>query len=280
MPPLNALRAFEAAARHGRMNAAADELGVTPGAVSRQVALLEETLGITLFAGTKAKPELTDAAKALLPGLSAAFDQIAQTVQQARQAAAETLDVSCLGTFALRWLIPRLHRFQEAEPTITVRLTPTSVPVDITREGFDLAIMLDNEGRGDLMQVELFGEEIGLVTAPALAAGLKIDSILPRLSTRTRPDAWNEWARLEGVLLPDSGEREFQHYYFTLEAAVAGLGVAIAPRHLVAEDIRAGRLAAPFGFRASGGRYVARHRRRPSPAVQRFCEWLRQEAAG
>ena len=111
LPPLNALRSFEAAARLGRMTAAAEELAVTPGAVSRQVRQLEQSLGMRLFEGSKNKPQLTAAARTLLPALSAALDQIEDAVRAASQEGRGTLDVLCFNTFTVKWLIPRLYDF-------------------------------------------------------------------------------------------------------------------------------------------------------------------------
>ena len=109
LPPLNALRAFEAAGRLGRMTAAADELAVTPGAISRQVRQLEDALGVALFEGTKHSPALTDAGRLLLPAISVALDQIETAVRAVADEPGSTLDVSCFSTFTMRWLIPRLY---------------------------------------------------------------------------------------------------------------------------------------------------------------------------
>jgi DNA-binding transcriptional LysR family regulator len=283
--PLNALRAFEAAARLGTMKAAAAELGVTPGAVSRQIALLEETIGLALFAGSRIRPELTPTGEALLPGLTDAFDQIQETLQKARHTASVTLDVQCLGSFSLRWLIPRLDRFQSQHPDITLRLTTTASPEKSgrnTSEQFDLSIFaeIDTPGPGDL-----FSEQLGPVAAPALLTGntpiTPAELLqLPRLTTRTRRDVWTFWCaacNLPEVEAKADG-RDFEHYYYTLQAAIAGLGVAIAPYHLVADDLVSGRLIAPFGFLASGYQYRL-HQKSASATATAFIQWLRQELA-
>jgi DNA-binding transcriptional LysR family regulator len=131
LAPLNALRAFEAAARLGRMNAAAIELAVTPGAISRQVKQLEESLNVQLFEGSKHKPQLTAAARVLLPALSAALDQIEASVRAVSNGGAEgTLDVSCFSTFTVKWLIPRLFDFHAQHPEVEVRLQATGQAAD------------------------------------------------------------------------------------------------------------------------------------------------------
>lgn len=281
LPPLNALRAFEAAARLGRMSAAAQELAVTPGAISRQVAHLEECLGLKLFAGSKTKPILTVAGESLLPGLTSGLDLIADAVRLVRKQEASTLDVSCLGSFTLRWLIPRLHRFQESHPDLTVRLNTTSEAIDIEKTIFDVAITIDEGATVLEGDITLFEEELGPVGAPIRAGGLRWDTVgaVARLSSRTRPDAWQLWSSLAGLDLPEAPITDYQHYYYALEAAVSGLGVVIAPRHLVTEDLALGKLVAPLGFISSGYRYVAKRHSRASQGAQAFCQWLRQEAA-
>src|SRR6478752_3022123 len=137
---LNALRAFEAAGRHGRMTLAAQELNVTHSAVSRQVQHLENSLGVALFEGPKNALRLTEAGTRLLSGVGSAFDQIDMTVRLVADTEDGSLDVSCPGTFAIRWLIPRLHRFHAAHPGIEVRLTSSAKPVDFARDGVDVAI--------------------------------------------------------------------------------------------------------------------------------------------
>lgn len=276
IPSLNALRAFEAAARHGRMTRAAEELNVTHSAVSRQVGHLEDLLGTKLFEGPKNALRLTDAGTALFPALRAAFDQIDMAVRLVADREDGPLDVSCLGTFMMRWLIPRLHRFQEAHPRIDVRLTASHAPVDFAREGFDVAI---RSGTGpwpsDAEAALLFHEQVGLVLSPRISDA----RAAPRLTTRTRPNAWEDWRRRRGEAEDAAAEGpQYEHFYFMLEAATAGLGICIAPWPLVADDVRAGRLAAPQGFVESGIDYVALRRRRRHRKSALFCAWLQEEA--
>lgn len=296
LPSLNALRAFEAAARLGRMSAAADELAVTHGAISRQVRHLEGILGVELFAGSKTKPVLTDAGRTLLPGLSTAFDQMEASVRATVAAEDAILDVSCLSTFLMRWLIPRLHRFNTQNPGIDVRLRAADRAVDLDRERFDVIITVEDKigtaappGQPPPVAasiLELFPERLGPVLAPALARPLSLAApsdllALPLLHTKTRTNAWAMWSVAAGLAEPDRTlpAIQFEHYYYTIEAAVAGLGVCVAPWHLVADEVRDGRLLAPFGFRPSGYRYVVKRRQRRSGKIDRFCAWLVDEAA-
>jgi len=284
LPPLNALRAFEAAGRLGRMTAAADELAVTPGAISRQVRQLEDALGVALFEGTKHSPALTDAGRLLLPAISVALDQIETAVRAVADEPGSTLDVSCFSTFTMRWLIPRLYEFNAAYPDIDVRLSAAERAVDVERERYDVVITMDDGQPSErVLTHTLFPEWLGPVLSPGLAAKLRLDTPadLPGkllLRTRTRQDAWPLWAQRMGSQPPKASGQEFEHYYFTLQAAVGGLGVCVAPWHLVIDDLQSGRLVAPLGFGDSGNRYVAKQRLQRSSKVDRFCAWLMRRA--
>jgi LysR family glycine cleavage system transcriptional activator len=295
LPSLNALKSFEATARLGRMTAAADELCVTHGAISRQVRSLQQELGVALFDPGVQPLRLSPAGQALLPVLTQSLDQIATAVAALKAHAPQTLDVSCLSTFAMRWLIPRLHRFHERHAHLEVRLSTTSHAVKIERERYDVAINVDDPRqaaapRDDPAVVAvtpLFDEQLGLVLSPALAATLVRPgrgrpalalAQCPRLHTRTRPSAWDDWARAVQARPARAPRREFPHYTYTLEAALGGLGLCVAPWHLVVDDVTAGRLMAPLGFAPSGLRYTAQHRPDGRPQVAALCEWLRREA--
>lgn len=284
LPPLNALRAFEAAARLGRMTAAAEELSVTPGAISRQVRQLEQALGVPLFEGAKNKPQLTAAGAALWPALSAALDQMETAVREASGSEAGTLDVSCFSTFTVKWLIPRLYDFNALHPEIEIRLSAAGDVVDLDRDRHDLAITVAGRGsQASATLLPLFVERLGPVMAPAMAAQADVRAPqdlagLPLLHTKTRPGAWQAWCESRGAGVPVQGGPAFEHYYFTLEAAVGGLGVCIAPWHLVMDDLRAGRLVAPLGFEESAYQYVARRRAGPDARLDSFCAWLEKQA--
>jgi DNA-binding transcriptional LysR family regulator len=292
LPPLAALRAFEAAARLGRMTAAADELSVTPGAISRQVRQLEQHLGVPLFDGSKARPTLTPAARVLQPVLTTAFAHIAEAVREIGDGGRGPLDVACFSTFTVKWLIPRLFDFQARHPGIEVRLRTTAdTGAGAGPAHCDVSITAEEPGaaRGAPACLRLFPEHLGPVLSPALAgrvalrqpADLAAPALQPlALHTRTRRNAWAMWAAATGAPVPAAPPAgpEFEHYYFTLEAAVRGLGVAVAPWHLVLDDVRAGRLVAPLGFAASGYDYVLRRRAGAHPRLDVFCAWLQAQA--
>jgi LysR family glycine cleavage system transcriptional activator len=280
IPSLNALRAFEAAGRHGRMALAAEELNVTHSAVSRQVQHLEAVLGVPLFEGPKNRQRLTEAGSTLLSGLMSALDQIDASVRAVADTEDGPLDVSCPGTFTMRWLIPRLYRFQAEHPNIDVRLTASSRPVDFSRDGFDVAIRVGTApwpGGADV--VPLFPEQTGPVLASSPLQGVA-DSLngLSQLHTRTRLRAWGDWLSRSGRSIEAGPSVEYEHFYFMLEAARAGLGVCVAPWPYVTDDIRSGRLTAPFGFLDSGHEYVALRRARRNRKSSLFCDWLGEEA--
>lgn len=149
LPPLNALRAFEAFGRHGRMTLAADELCVTHGAVSRQIRQLEEHLGVALTEGPRSRLRMTEAGLKLAQALSLAFDQIEAATPRPAEAGPKPLVVSCLPTFAMKWLIPRLPRFQAAHPDIPVRVAESNGPFDFREDQIDLAIRIRRAGEPD-----------------------------------------------------------------------------------------------------------------------------------
>ncbi len=282
--PVAALRAFEAAARHGKLTTAAEELAVTHGAISRHVSHLEAVIGTPLFEGARNRPKLTPEGRVFGFALTAAFDQIEDALRLVSKGDDSILDVGCLSTFAIRWLVPRLHDFTDRHPRYDVRLaTDDRSP----RGSVDVQILVLEPGAAIPQDCSLlFQEQLGLIFAPSIAAGRMADaatwaSELPRLETRTRPHVWHEWSRLAGEDRPDSprSSRTFDHYHLTIEAALNGLGVAIAPWHLVANDVTSGRLAAPFGFHQSDYRYVVKVERKGRCKTQHFVEWLQDAIA-
>lgn len=280
LPPLNALRAFEAAGRLGRLNLAADELAVTHGAVSRQVKQLESWLGTRLFTGTRHAPQLSAAGARLLPELSTAFDRIETAVCEIAKDRERPLDVSCPGTFTMKWLIPRLHHFHVRHPDIEVRLSSHVKSSDPLAESTDVAIRITHGSWPDNMEVQpLFNERFGPVCAPSLVAGRRYPLSVPLLHTISRRTAWADWQQLSGESLAGTVESEYEHFYFMLEAAISGLGMAIAPWPLVADDVTTGRLIAPYGFINSGLDYVVLRRKGQNRRAEIFCSWLQCAAA-
>jgi LysR family glycine cleavage system transcriptional activator len=284
LPSLNALRAFEAAARHGSFTRAALELGVTHGAVSRQVQALETQLGQALFRRSNRKVELTDAGAAYRTEIEGAFDRIAAaTVRVAEAGARRMLRVTALPTFTIRWLIPRLSDFQIRNPEIEVRLTTASEKIEALREPVDVIIRGGPERWPGFARTRFLDEGRTPVCSPALLkrtplrrpADLKRHTLLHAATLR---GVWPEWLAAAGVPdLATAGELVFEHFYLSIQAAVDGLGVAMGPLSLVAEDLAQQRLVLPFRAPVLPARgyfmYVAEASAK-DPATQAFCQWL------
>lgn len=276
LPSLNALRAFEAAARLGRMTLAAGELNVSHSAISRQVQVLEERLGVSLFGGTKNRPVLTEAGRELLSSLTMAFDQIDAGIQKVADRPKGILNVSCPGTFMMRWLIPRLYDFRSSHPDVEVRLSASTAPVDFARGDVDVAIRVGTAAMFDeACAVELFQERTGLVHSPDLGIDLTAETVdVPILHTLTRRDAWVNWSVRSGVGVTSDRAIEYEHYYFMLEAVRSGMGICVAPYSYVEEAIENGRLIAPLGFIDSGHSYIAISRQRIDAKTRLFLDWI------
>lgn len=282
LPSLKGLRAFEAFARTGSMTRAAEELLVTHGAVSRQVKALEQQLGARLVTGPRHRLTLTAAGRQLALSLGAAFDMIAAALPGAEDT--QELVVSCIGALAMKWLIPRLPRFVEAHPSVRVRIVESHEPVDFSQGGLHAAIRLQR-GPPDpgVRALAFLDHAYGPVLSPALfeQTGRDVAKVLdlPRLHAETFPTGWSQWAKDARVSLPPTPpERAFEHNSYMLEAAAAGLGVAITARAFAQDDIARGRLVAPWGFTSMATRFTyLRPALANNPAATAFGAWLREE---
>lgn len=275
LPSLNALRAFEAMGRTGSATRAAAELNVTHSAISRQVKALEAALGVRLFEGPKHQLRLTVRGEALRAGLGVGFDVLTEAVRAARDAAEVHLAIH--QSLAVKWLIPRLGAFERDCPGIALHLTDLA-PTATRQRGADLMVRyLDGSALNDPGVERLAENRIGLVCTPGLAAGGL--AMAPRLAARTRANAWAEWSRLTGRAEPRGPTRTLTHLHFVLDAASAGLGAAVLPWIIVAEDVAAGRLVAPFGFVADGGALVAiRSGGETGRTARTVIRWLGEQA--
>lgn len=289
LPPLTALRAFEAVARHLSMARAADELHVTPAAVSQQIRLLETYLGVTLFRRGKALA-LSDAARAALPQLTDAFDRLERAAAQLRaDSGAGPLVVSTPPAFAARWLVPRLDDFQTRHPEVELRLLATRRLVDFATEDVDLAIRFGAGDHPHLLVERLMPETIVPVAAPALAARIASPADLARcpllnddwhIEHQLFPD-WETWLASLGVAAGAPLRiQTFGDANLTIQAAVAGLGVALAWHSLVAGDLARGSLVRLLDLSiASDLAYhlVMPPERARLAKVEAFRDWLRGE---
>lgn len=279
IPPLNALRAFEAFARHGRMTLAADELCVTHGAVSRHIKRLEESLGLALTSGPRNNLKLTNDGERLADELTAVFDRL-QAALPTAPAGKRILNVACVNTIATTWLIPRLASFLAANPGVGVHLVDSNGP---TRDA-NVAIQLGHDAPAEAAEVHPFLERYhGPVAAPQqLPEGPGREAALltlPRLVSRTYPQVWEHWATASGVdLLPGAPVRRFARYLHTIDAARAGLGATVGAWDAVKDHVVNGILVAPMGFvRALTPSVVVRAQARQDPLELAFCDWLVEE---
>lgn len=285
MPPLNALRAFEAAARHESFAKAADELGVTPAAVSHQVKALEAWLGSPLFVRHAQGLHLTDAGRSALPSFSTAFDALGLAVQELRISAPRPqVSVAALPSIAQLWLAPRLPALRAAHPALRPSIHALEEPPDFRREPFDLAIFLTRSGAG--RSFKLCDDVIFPVCAPALARQLKTPAELSSqflLWDTTWTEDWSLWFEVAGVKGPsiETGS-EFSLYSMAVQAAVDGAGVLMGHEALVSRALAAGSLVAPFPeLRVPTGRALSilAPDRPPAPAAA-MIDWLLGAARG
>lgn len=288
LPPLNALRAFEATARLNSVSQAAEQLHVTHGAVSRQLKVLEEHLGVALFIKDGRGIKLTDAGVRLREASTDAFDRLRSVCAElSRDVSEAPFVLGCSGSLLARWFIPRLGRLKADLPALRLHLSAGEGDLDPRRPGLDALLVYAEPPWPADMQVHVLVEErIGPVLSPHFPrferlreapAKALLDEAL--LHTTSRPQAWPTWAAQQG-LEPSALTfgQAFEHLYYLLEAAVAGLGVAIAPQPLVADDLRAGRLSAPWGFsptRAALALWVPR--RAADGRAEQLAQWLRNE---
>src|SRR3989338_2217551 len=288
LPPLNALRTFEVAARLQSVSLAAIQLHVTHGAVSRQIRVLEEDLGCALFVKDGRGLKLTAAGLRLREVAGDAFERLGSLCVELRQGAENApFLLGCSGSLLARWFIPRLDRLNRELPDLRLHLSASDGELDPRRPGLNATLLFaEPPWPADMQVFELAGERIGPVLSPRyvrhdLLAAAPAQALLgePLLHTTSRPQAWPTWAthkRLDaGALRLGQG---FDHLYYLLEAAAAGLGVAIAPQQLVADDLAAGRLVAPRGFVETSAQLVLwMPIRNRDNRAERLAQWLRKE---
>lgn len=289
LPPLNSLRAFEAAARHLSFTRAAEELFVTPAAISHQVKALEEWFGVQLFFRRNREILMTEAGQLLLPGARDAFDTLDMACQRilAEEATGE-LRVTCMPSFAASWLVPRLAGFRNREPDIDVLLSTEDRVVDFNLEPFDLGIRMGSGSYTDLESVHLLDEEIFPVCSPMLQQGehpLKTpdDLVHHTLLHDDYVAGWAEWLADAGVTSVNAKRGPMiDNSAMLLQAAADGQGVAMARRALAQGLLDAGRLIRPFALsmtNQSSYYLVYPSRLKDHPKITAFRDWIVEEAA-
>ncbi len=284
--PLNALRAFEASARHLSFTRAAAELHVTQAAVSHHVKALEQQLGLKLFRRLPRGLLLTDEGQTLLPELREAFDHLAGAVERARAGRGRgTLSLSLVATFALSWLVPRLPRFHAAHQGIELRLTThNNRPVDFEREDVDLAIRYGSAEEQGGQADKLFDYALTPLSGRQFIGRLsRLQDLrhLPLIRTGDAGD-WPLWLHAAG--LPDirMAGPVFDSTRVMIEAAIEGVGIAIGSPYLFSGEIADGRLHQPFPLTVPNGRaywLVTPADRLRNPTIRAFRDWVLKEAA-
>ena len=287
LPSLNGLRAFEAAARHLSFTKAAEELNVTQTAISHQIKRLEEELGLKLFVRQNRTLALTAEARDYLPGIRAAFQDLRLATERLkRKENANMLVVSTLTSFAAKWLMPRLSKFQQQHPAIDVRVTTSTELTDFARDGVDVGIRYGHGKWPGLRSDWLMTEEMFPVCSPALLQGahpirrpedLAHHTLL--YTSRDMEDDWRLWLTAAGVkadILKQPG-LTFDMIFMSVQAAIDGQGVAIGRTAFVEGDLAAGRLVAPFDVKLPidvGFYLVCPEAAADTPKIIAFRDWL------
>ncbi len=286
LPPLAALRAFEAAARHLSFREAAAELAVTPTAISHQIRLLEQTLGTALFVRRTRRVALTEAGQRLFPTLRDGFDAFAHVIATlVPKHARPAVTLSATTQFTSRRLLPAVPAFNVRHPEIDLRLHASEEPVDIAAGAADIAIRYGGEIGAGLQSEPLLAERFGLLCSPMLGlTGPEDLRRVPLLHTdwlRETTPGWDRWAKMAGItgLKLDQGAR-FTNGDHAIQAAIAGQGAIIASLVLAEEEIRAGLLVQPFGPVIEGIYYqLVTRAEPPGREVAGVVNWLREVVA-
>ncbi|HEF5787894.1 LysR family transcriptional regulator [Burkholderia multivorans] len=282
--PLNALRAFESSARHLNFTRAGLELSVTQAAVSQQVRALEERLGCALFTRLPRGLDLTDEGRALLPVLSDAFSRIETVLQQFDGGRLrQVLTLGVVGTFALGWLMPRLKRFRDTHPFVELRLRTHNNVVDLAAEGLDFAIRFGQGNWPATRNERLFDAPLTALCAPDIARRLTRPADLAHetLLRSYRTDEWLGWfdaAQLEPWTVNGP---VFDSSRLMVEAAMQGVGIALAPACMFERELQLGLLARPLDIDVHAGGYWLTSLKSKSltPAMTLFRDWITAEAS-
>lgn len=282
LPSLASFRFFEAAAQTGSFVKAADQLHVTHGAVSRQVRLLEEALGVELFERRNRAIFLNAAGRSLHATTFAVFEQLEGAVYRLQQSARdEVLVLSCEPTIAMKWLIPRLPAFHAENPDINLHLVAAGGPIDFARAGVDLALRRDDFHWGEDVYAEKICDEwVGPVSRAKKSHKGQLEGVR-LLHSGSRPKAWQTWERLSGVATRGSVRIDYEHFYLCVQAAVSGLGMAMASFLMVQDELVSGQLHAPYGFLRDGSGYclLSAQSIEQDEKCMRFRNWLMAQAA-
>jgi DNA-binding transcriptional LysR family regulator len=277
MPSLTSLRFFNSAAQTGSFVSAAEQLHVTHSAVSRQVRLLEDELGIPLFERRNRAVYLNEAGRYLYKTTSSIFEQLEDAVTHLRSPLNNpVLVVSCEPTIAMKWLIPRLSHFYGLHPEITLHLVAAGGAIDFNKEGVDLAFRRDDFlWNKNIYAEKVCDEKIGAVIKPN-----NIHHVNNQLTTLSRPQAWQDWYQYSGMTFASTSTSQYEHFYLAIQAALAGLGTTIASFLMVQDELKDQQLIATHGFVNDGSSYylLSPSEIMPNSKQDKFKNWIIAEA--
>jgi DNA-binding transcriptional LysR family regulator len=283
--PISAIRAFEAAARTGSFRDAANELHLTPSAVSHAIRRLESTMSTTLFERSARSVRLTPAGENLMRHAGAAFDNLRRGIEEVAGRGPQLLRVHCAPSFAAQWLAPRLVRFIAAEPKLEVRLAASTEYARFSNDDFDLDIVY-GQPRGDGVEIVPLGEEtVTPLCTPAIAKRIRKPKDLfgqVLIRSEVKQVQWHQWFTANGLEPPAIHGMRFDRSFLAIAMASSGLGVTLESTLLAEREIETGRLVAPLAGRSSDIRYVGHHlvfprASRQRHAVRAFVEWVAAE---
>lgn len=289
LPPLTALRAFDAAARHMSFAKAAEELSVTPAALSFQIKSLEAHLGAPLFRRLNRAVELTDAGRALAPDAQAGFETLTNGWRAAQRTQDhQSLTVTAGPAFTAKWLAPRLYDFAQEHPEIELRFSASLRRMDFMRDDIDVAIRFGYGPDPGLYSLPLAKEWVTPVMLPEMAARFPtpeslVDAVLiidESIDFLDPPTDWAAWSRGIGIAPLVPGGPRFSQADHAMDAALAGIGVALGRRALVIKDLAEGRLVAPYGKALQTGarfRFLCPEGAETRPQIAAFQEWILRE---
>lgn len=289
LPPMSAVRVFEAAARHQSFTRAAEELGMTQAAVSYQIKILEDRVGAPLFIRLPRQVTLTAKGKKLAPAVTEAFEALRNAFVDVEEVVQSSLSITTLSTFASNWLVPRLGRFRQLHPNIAVQISVSTEMVEFAQSEFDIGI---RSGTGDWPGLEthcLFPNQFIPVCSPELLQGVELREPLDilKLPLISPSDPWwQDWFAAAGVKNADLSrhpDNSLGVQQFEGMAAIAGQGVALINPFFFPDDLASGRLVKPFDLLATTDRsywLVYPKARRRSAKVEAFRDWVLSEVAG
>jgi LysR family transcriptional regulator, glycine cleavage system transcriptional activator len=290
LPPLRALTAFEAAARLGSFRAAATELGITRSAVSHQVKLLEDRMGLTLFRRDARRAELTTVGQSYFPTIKDAFDQIEAHTKAVKPSTLDNeLTIQVYVTVALKWLIPRLHDFERRFPDMKVRLSTSYIDWDFDERNVDVGVVLARNKSPEHYYAPLFQSMLVPVCSPKLLQGehaLKTPDDLRKhklIDVYTAEEDWQLWLEGAGVSgIKPQNRLAVDSYILAQEAAIEGRGVAMTIGPFASEEIKLGRLVQPFPLRVQHKHqwyFACNAEHRKKNKIKRFEDWLMKQVA-